>query len=135
MRKEGMVSLWVGKMPEQKRLEEYIEIPYLEDGESDEIMPSKFGKDFDINYYDEDFIECTFFDIETLDLQNLLSQNSYSEVISSRFIEINGDEVKHEVNVAILLYNFEYSGSVSEIKYMDYSLKYLGSTSYDEKTS
>lgn len=39
------------------------------------------------------------------------------------------------MNVAIILYNFEYIGSVSGINNMDYSLKYLGSTRYDEKTS
>jgi hypothetical protein len=133
MRKEGMVSLWVGKMPDQKRLRDYVEIPYPDESNGcDEIMPSKFGEDFEINYYDEDFIECTFFDSETLFLQNLLSQNSYAEVISSRFIVTNGEEVKSGVNVAILLYNYEYSGSVSEINYMDYTLKYLGSTSYNE---
>ncbi|MFC0414081.1 immunity 22 family protein [Cytobacillus solani] len=93
MEEEGFVSLWVGKFKSNNDLQNYLLITYTEDGDA---IPSTFEKDFQIDYFDEDFMEAEYFDQETKNLPALLDGCSYDDAVIPNFIRMKG--------VSILLY-------------------------------
>jgi len=105
MENEGFVSLFIGNLDSFKDLQNYVLIEYTEDGDA---LPSEFGKEFNIDYYDEDFIEIEYYDESSDDLRILLEGFSYDEKIIPEFINICGERLKQRVNSVILLYNFKY---------------------------
>ncbi len=69
MQKEGKVSLWLGNFNNEKTFREFMEIKYTDDGDS---IPSKFKKQFKIDYYDIDFSEIDYMEEKSNDLEVLL---------------------------------------------------------------
>lgn len=90
MEKEGFVSLFVGNLSSYEELQNYVLVRYTEDGEA---IPSEFERDFNIDYYNEDFREVEFYDEPSDDLRVLLKGFSYDEEIIPKFIEICGERL------------------------------------------
>ncbi|MEH7341876.1 immunity 22 family protein, partial [Priestia megaterium] len=80
MEKQGIVSIWLGNIKNQKQLEKYVDLTYDEEGES---VPSKFFEDFniDMDETDEDFIEKAVLEEKSDEISVLLEGCSYEEVI------------------------------------------------------
>ncbi|KZN97787.1 MAG: hypothetical protein C6W58_15195 [Bacillaceae bacterium] len=123
MEKEGFVSLFIGNSKSYKDLQNYILNSYTEDGD---LLPSEFEKDFNIDYYNEDFREVEFYDEPSNDLRVLLEGFSYDEEIIPKFIELCGERLNQEANSVILLYNFQYNGNVNEKN----QFRFLGTVQY-----
>ncbi|WP_339210801.1 immunity 22 family protein [Aeribacillus sp. FSL K6-8210] len=123
MEKEGFVSLFIGNSKSYKDLQNYILNSYTEDGD---LLPSEFEKDFNIDYYNEDFREVEFYDEPSNDLRVLLEGFSYDEEILPKFIELCGERLNQEANSVILLYNFQYNGNVNEKN----QFRFLGTVQY-----
>ena len=123
MEKEGFVSLFIGNSKSYKDLQNYILNSYIEDGD---LLPSEFEKDFNIDYYNEDFREVEFYDEPSNDLRVLLEGFSYDEEIIPKFIELCGERLNQEANSVILLYNFQYNGNVNEKN----QFRFLGTVQY-----
>lgn len=123
MEKEGFVSLFIGNFKSYKDLQNYILNSYTEDGD---LLPSEFEKDFNIDYYNEDFREVEFYDEPSNDLRVLLEGFSYDEEIIPKFIELCGERLNQEMNSVILLYNFQYNGHVNEKN----QFRFLGTVQY-----
>lgn len=109
MEYEGFVSLFIGNSDSSKELDNYVLEGYTEDGD---FLPSKFEKDFNINYHNEDFREVEFYLEPSDDLSVLLKSFSYDDKIIPRFVETCGKHLNHKSNSVILLYNYKYDGSV-----------------------
>ncbi|WP_339193869.1 immunity 22 family protein [Aeribacillus sp. FSL W8-0870] len=123
MEKEGFVSLFIGNSKSYKDLQNYILNSYTEDGD---LLSSEFEKDFNIDYYNEDFREVEFYDEPSNDLRVLLEGFSYDEEIIPKFIELCGERLNQEANSVILLYNFQYNGNVNEKN----QFRFLGTVQY-----
>jgi hypothetical protein len=123
MEKEGFVSLFIGNSKSYKDLQNYILNSYTEDGD---LLPSEFEKDFNIDYYNEDFREVEFYDESSNDLRVLLEGFSYDEEIIPKFIELCGERLNQEANSVILLYGFQYNGKVNEKN----QFRFLGTVQY-----
>jgi hypothetical protein len=123
MQKEGFVSLFIGNMSSSEELDQYVLIEYTEDGDA---IPSQFEKDFGIDYYDEDFREVEFYKEPLDDLRNLLEGFSYNEEIVWKFIDLCGVYLDHKVNSVILLYNFQYTGTIKRAN----QFQFLGAVQY-----
>ncbi|MED3871863.1 immunity 22 family protein [Priestia megaterium] len=123
MEKQGIVSIWLGNIKNQKQLEKYVDLTYDEEGES---VPSKFFEDFniDMDETDEDFIEKAVLEAKSDEISVLLEGCSYEEVI----IPIIKEKIKlnSSYNTVILIYNFEYKSLVNSSGDFDY----ITSTSY-----
>ena len=130
MKKEGYVSLWLGKAQSDDALWEYTQMAYTEDGE---CAPSQFLNDFQIKRedFDEDFMEQIYADLEIYTLGEFLLGCSYDEVIKEEFETLTEDMDLGKFHAGLLLYNFQYDGSVAEIQHENCSLKYVGSVRYD----
>ena len=129
MKKEGMVSLWIGKAQSDDALWEYTQMEYTEDGNCEE---SQFLKDFHIKKedYEEDFMEQIYADLEIYTLGEFLLGCSYDEVIKEAFEKLTENQDLGKFHAGLLLYNFQYDGSVTEIQHENCSLKYVGSVNY-----
>jgi hypothetical protein len=123
MEKEGFVSLFIGNSKSYKDLRNYILNSYTEDGD---LLPSEFEKDFNIDYYNEDFREVEYYDEPSNDLRVLLEGFSYDEEIIPKFIELCGERLNQEANSVILLYDFQYNGNVNEKN----QFRFLGTVQY-----
>jgi hypothetical protein len=123
MEKEGFVSLFIGNSKSYKYLQNYILNSYTEDGD---LLPSEFEKDFNIDYYNEDFREVEFYDEPSNDLRVLLEGFSYDEEIIPKFMELCGERLNQEANSVILLYNFQYNGNVNKKS----QFRFLGTVQY-----
>ncbi|MBU8582689.1 immunity 22 family protein [Bacillus paralicheniformis] len=130
MERENYVSLWIGSIQTDDKLNEYVELPY--DEEEGDFLPSAFLKDFyiDIDDLDEDFIEKVVHDQNKEQLHELIGGCSYDEIILPRFEAIQGKKLPNNINSAILLYNFDYEGKRNEIVNDGYTFKFIGSVSY-----
>jgi hypothetical protein len=117
MEKEGFVSLFIGNSKSYKDLRNYILNSYTEDGD---LLSSEFEKDFNIDYYNEDFREVEYYDEPSNDLRVLLEGFSYDEEIIPKFIELCGERLNQEANSVILLYDFQYNGNVNEKISLDF---------------
>jgi hypothetical protein len=119
MDEEGYVSIWVGKFKSNKELQNYLSISYTEDGDA---TPSTFEKDFQIDYYDEDFLEAEYFDRETKNLQTIFEGCSYDDVVIPNLINMQGESLTDSVNSIILLYNFQYDkkgkSDLNDVQYL-----------------
>ena len=129
MKKEGYVSLWLGKAQSDDALWEYTQMAYTEDGD---CAPSQFLNDFQIKKedFDEDFMEQIYADLEIYTLGEFLLGCSYDEVIKEEFEKLTEDMDLGKFHAGLLLYNFQYDGSVAEIEHENYSLKYVGSVKF-----
>lgn len=114
MEYSGMVSVWFGVSKSFENLEEYVDIEYTEDGDS---IDSKFGTNFEFGYYDEDNIEICFYEEPKNNIDDILNDFSYSEVIIPNIKElVNGDNLAYWINSVIVLYDFQYDEAKVELK-------------------
>lgn len=129
MEKEGLVSIWIGKVKSEDFINKYVELDYSDD---DECKPSKFFKDFkiDIDDIDEDFIETAVYEIKSNKLNDLLDGCSYSDIVIKNICGLEGDELKENYNSVILIYNYEYINKKKKIKKLGYEMIYLNTVSY-----
>lgn len=127
MRKEDSVSLWLGVVESEQSLGDFKRVSYSEDGD---FLGSPFTHAFKLDYYDEDFCEIAQVPAGK-DFSQLLMGCSYDEVVIPRFAEaFGGAEIPAGANALILLYNFDYDGSVREVRTNGAEFKYIGSVGY-----
>lgn len=127
MEMEGFVSLWIGTTVSSEELDDYLEISYTEEGN---LVPSRFATSFNISRYDEAFREADFYEEPSESLNDLLEGFSYDEDIIPKFKSLIGNEVEATTNAVILLYNFQYDGTVTEWSDTLTKFKYLGTVEY-----
>lgn len=128
MQKENFVSLWLGKIKSEKDMNKYLEIKYTKDGDS---IISKFARDFNISRYDNDFSEVEFLDDLSNNVYELIEGFSYDDIIIPYFKNILGEDLESSYNAVILLYNFKYDNSVSEVNNEIGCIKFIGETRYN----
>lgn len=126
MQKEGKVSLWLGIFNDEETFRKFMEIKYSDDGDS---IPSKFKKQFRIDYYDIDFSEIDYMEEKSKDLQVLLEgfSNDY-EIIPKLNEKYNGGMY----NSIVLLYDFEYQYNGANYKDGDNELEFIGCVDYSK---
>lgn len=126
MQKEGKVSLWLGNFNNEKTFREFMEIKYTDDGDS---IPSKFKKQFKIDYYDIDFSEIDYMEEKSNDLEVLLEgfSNDY-EVIPKLKENYDGNMY----NSIVLLYDFEYDSNKINYKNENNILDFIGCVDYSK---
>ncbi|MEO0838325.1 MAG: immunity 22 family protein [Cyanobacteria bacterium J06643_5] len=125
MEEIGTVSLWLGKTNSPESLENILQIFYSEDGD---FEGSVFTRAFGINFYDDDFREAEFLEESYNNIDNLLEDFSYDNIIIPRFSAVISP-LQQRFNTVVLLFNFRYSGTIEEWEETVY-LKYFGSVSY-----
>ena len=101
MKKDNVVSIWLGHLKSERELFEFVREKYDEDGV---FIPSPFMETFGTGKYDTDFQEVMFED--DLSKEDLL-EASYAETFIDKIDTIPGNSV-------ILLYDFCYTGQVHE---------------------
>lgn len=126
MQKEGKVSLWLGNFNNEKTFREFMEIKYTDDGGS---IPSKFKKQFKIDYYDIDFSEIDYMEEKSNDLEVLLEgfSNDY-EIIPKLKENYDGNMY----NSIVLLYDFEYDSNKINYKNENNILDFIGCVDYSK---
>ena len=126
MQKEGKVSLWLGNFNNEKTFREFMEIKYTDDGDS---IPSKFKKQFKIDYYDIDFSEIDYMQEKSNDLEVLLEgfSNDY-EIIPKLKENYDGNMY----NSIVLLYDFEYDSNKINYKNENNILDFIGCVDYSK---
>ncbi|WP_300379998.1 immunity 22 family protein [Clostridium sp.] len=126
MQKEGKVSLWLGNFNSEKTFREFMEIKYTDDGDS---IPSKFKKQFKIDYYDIDFSEIDYMEEKSNDLEVLLEgfSNDY-EIIPKLNEKYNGGIY----NSIVLLYDFEYDFNEENYEGDNNTLDFIGCVEYNK---
>lgn len=128
MEYSGMVSVWFGDSKSFENIEEYVDIEYTEDGDS---IDSKFGTNFEFGYYDEDNIEICFCEDPQKNIDDILNDFSYSEVIIPNIKELlNGDNLAYWINSVILLYDFQYDEAKSGDETENIEIKFIGTVPY-----
>lgn len=132
MIKEGIVSIWLGRFNTLEELQEYLQVGYS--GDVDFIV-SRFEKDFEIEYFDEEMREVNFLEEPTHEFSGILKGHSFFKGIVSSYTDLFEDELGGEYNSSILLYNFDYKGSKTEVTYRKNLLKFVGSIKFDAKSS
>lgn len=125
--KDGFLSLWLCNVDSEQLLQDYINIDY-EKVEKDEI-PFPLGCDFNISWYDEDFIETAFENGRTG--WDLLKGHSYIESVIPLLKKDYQEVLEKNYNGTIIIYNLKYNGNVTEIKNETYGyFKFIGSFPY-----
>ena len=129
MEKQGYVSLWVGNIESKKEFYEYVEIVYNDDGDA---FPSIFLNDFQINIddFDEDSIECIFSKNKTQSLAKIIKNCSYEDTVLLEYKKMIGNFFSEKINVAVLLYDFQYDGRIVTINNNNHYLKFIGAVKY-----
>ena len=124
MQKEGKVSLWLGNFSDEESFREFMEIKYTDDGDS---IPSKFKKQFKIEYYDIDFSEVDYMEEQSNNLEVLLEgfSNDY-EIIPKLKEKYDGNRY----NSIVLLYDFEYNVNKINYKNENNILDFIGCVDY-----
>ena len=105
---ENKVSVWLGKIPYEERLDEIICASYTADGD---FIPSVFMKAFQIESLDHDFQEAFFSENIAEDLVHA----SYGESFASKISITPGT-----CNAVFLFYDFAYSGAVTHAEGFDF---------------
>ena len=126
MQKEGKVSLWLGNFNNEKTFREFMEIKYTDDVDS---IPSKFKKQFKIDYYGIDFSEIDYMEEKSNDLEVLLEgfSNDY-EIIPKLKENYDGNMY----NSIVLLYDFEYDSNKINYKNENNILDFIGCVDYSK---
>ena len=127
MSREDSVSLWLGVVESEQFLGDFKRVSYSEDGD---FLGSPFTHVFKIECYDEDFCEIAHVPVSK-EFSGLLMGCSYDEVVIPRFTEAFGESgIPAGANALILLYNFDYDGSVRDVRAKGAEFKYIGSVGY-----
>lgn len=129
MEKQGYVSLWIGHIRDEMKMQRYTELIYTDE----DCLPSPFLADFHIAMYDydEDFLEAIAHDREHGCLQSLIEGCSYDEDIIPQFEKLFETTLDEKTNAAILVYNFRYDGRVEEVVHRDCAFQFVGSVVYE----
>ena len=122
MRKQGIVSLWLGKTQDVQEFEKALEVAFSEDGE---FLGSQFSNAFNLGYYSDVEREAELVDPSS-DLHSLLDGFSHSSDLLSAFDSINV-KVPVKTNAVVLLYNFVYSGEIMVSRVGELELSFFGS--------
>ncbi|WP_017813890.1 immunity 22 family protein [Paenibacillus shenyangensis] len=127
MEKENRVSLWIGQAASEEQLEEILEFSYEKDGE---IELPIFAQAFNIEHFDDDFREAFILEIPIQHWTIALQDISYSELLLPAFIrwlpEPSSAE-QQKVNAVILLYHFDYKGTIRKRSIAGQTWTYIGS--------
>jgi len=115
MKKDNVVSIWFGNLKSERELFEFVKEKYDDDGV---FIPSPFMETFGTGKYDPDFQEVLF--EEDLSKEDL-SEMSYAETFIDKIDNISGNSV-------ILLYDFCYTGKVSEAS----NFRFIGTFDYEK---
>lgn len=116
MERENKVSVWIGKFNDKNDFQEYLEISYDDNGE----MLSNFMKDFNIEFYDEDFSESIFLESSSLsELKNFSYSNSFVENVLGKALDYNS---------FFVLYDFDFDSNDN----ISGKLKFIGSFDYSK---
>lgn len=126
----GQVSIWLGNFKNFSDLEKYVQTQYTKDGDS---IDSQFEKDFEIDYYDEDFREINLLEVPQNSFTNILQEHSYYKSIVSNYTKLYGDNLDMQYNSIILLYNLKYNSVVKEKKNSKRYVRFIGSVGYDDR--
>ena len=126
MQKEGKVSLWLGNFNNEETFKEFMEIKYTDDGDS---IPSKFKKQFNIDYYDIDFSEMDYMEEKSNDLEVLLEGFSNDYEIIPKFNEKYNGGIYNSI---VLLYDFEYDFNEENYKCDNNTLDFIGCVEYNK---
>ncbi|AWH84395.1 hypothetical protein HYN59_04365 [Flavobacterium album] len=116
MEEENKVSVWLGKLDNQEKFKEYISEIYDDEGQ----MMSGFMNDFEIKFYDSQFLEALF--EASANKDEALKSFSYSQ----NFLDKLPLENLSHYNCFLLIYNFNYVGQVDKAG----SFKYIGTFAY-----
>jgi hypothetical protein len=117
------VSVWVGKTPSWDVLDKCLTFRFTEDGDA---IPCPFGEAFDINWFDEDLREATVAPVATSSLQELLCRSSKGMELAVKLTRIGWKPDSGLYNAAVVLYDFNYSGSVARAEIGDVYLQFAG---------
>lgn len=126
MKKEGMVSLWIGETESAERLDSYLKMKFSEDGAA---LGSEFSVELGFNHIDEDFVESEIID-RTRDLWEALMGFSYDGTVTRNFVDKIGKILNKEINTVLLIYNFEYSEEKVDFTDRGFCLHYMGAVPY-----
>jgi len=123
--KENFMSLWCCRFKSEELLHEYVEINYGDD--YDDKIAFELGRDFSINWYDEDFAEVSYNNEMKRNISDLLKDHSFSETFLSSITDVFGEEFQNEFNAIIVLYNIAYDGLINHIDSHKYGyIEFMG---------
>ena len=152
---EGWVSVWVGSCTDGQALEQYLSTVYLEDEEDIEayFLPenrerpceeelrecfngeffNRFEYDFGLTF-DEDFREAEVFPAATRDMAELLDpfSDSIGFLPAVKALSPAVLNALPACNTALILYGFQYDGSITEAARDGVRLRFLGAFPADE---
>lgn len=126
MEKNGVVSLWIGKVINAEELDRLLTISYSDEGD---YIRSIFAEYFKIIRYDDDLKEAEYYENKVDNFYQLLEDFSYDYNVISEFKKVT-EELPENINVAILLYDFEYNGKVVQATIQSNYLQFVGSIKY-----
>lgn len=127
MEKVGFVSLWVGSVQSSEELDRLLVVSYSDEGD---FIPSIFARHFEIRRYDDAVREAEYYEEASNDLNQILKGFSYDDEIVPRFVTLVQEELPNDINVVVLLYNFKYTGEITEATIQSNYLRYLGMVEY-----
>ena len=125
--KQDSVSLWLGTAPSDEALQEYVCMTYDADGD---VVPSQFMRDFDIEWWDEDFQEVVFLDGKEREVKEILRGFSYDDQLIPAFEGQVGPTLAFPVNAVVLLYNYDNGSPLVTASKGDVALCFVGVTEY-----
>ncbi|MGV7115120.1 immunity 22 family protein [Paenibacillus kyungheensis] len=126
MEKNGIVSLWIGTVINAEELDRLLTTSYSDEGD---YIRSIFAEYFKIIRYDEDLREAEYYENKVDNFYQLLEGFSYDYKVISEFKKVT-EELPENINVAILLYDFEYNGKVVQATIQSNYLQFVGSIKY-----
>ncbi len=119
MIKKNKVSLWLGHFDSADDLKDYARASYDEQGN---YIASVFQRTYQISEYDLDCIETDWISEPCTTAESLLGGFSWDYEIIPNFKKILMQRNLKEYNGIILLYDYEYTGTV----FGDDKLEYIG---------
>jgi hypothetical protein len=124
---KGVASVWGGIADSDQALDDYLTFTFNEDGEA---IPCQFGKDFGIDWYDEDFLEASKSDYKTRSFQELLAKHSGGPGLITKLVRLVGKQLSFDADTIVILYDFVYDGRVPLVEGGAVSLRFLGTVPY-----
>ncbi|OAA94000.1 immunity 22 family protein [Clostridium coskatii] len=127
MEYEGIVSIWLAKCEDIKDLQHYLQVNYSNFGD---YLNSKFEKNFNVECFDEELKEINFIERDSDLFSDIMKDQSFSQNIISDYNKKFSDKLDRKYNSIILLYNFNYDGSIGEDQDNSVYVKFIGSFKY-----
>jgi len=127
MEYEGIVSIWLAKCADIKDLQHYLQVNYSNFGD---YLNSKFEKDFNVHCFDEELKEINFIGRDSDSFSDIMRDQSFSQNVVLDYSKNFSDKLDRKYNSIILLYNFNYDGSIKEAQDNNVYVKFIGSFKY-----